>query len=159
MNRRNFLIIFAILFSSSFLFAQNLMKQQPVSLKFVPAEKAKPGSTVQATIEVTIQKPWHIFGENPGMKGITPSQFTLDSSAGATLDSVTLSKPTSQYNPVFEKTLLLYEEKMTVTLNLKLAADSHGEIPLKGTFQYQACSDKLCLPPRKEPFSAAQPLE
>lgn len=150
----------ALLIAASLLSAADLVKPAPpVSLKFVPAAGAKAGSTVDATIEVSIKKPWHIFGANPGVEGLIPAEFTLDSCTGATLEKVVLSKPSTVYSKVFEKNLSLYEEKLTVTLTLKIAEGTVDKIPLQGSFRYQACSDTTCLPPKREPLTATQTLE
>lgn len=159
-HRQRLTIVALLVLSTSILFAADLVRPAPpVSLKFVPATGAKPGSTVVATIEVTIKKGWHIFGANPGVEGMTPAEFSLESCTGATLEKVVLSKPSTVYSKVFEKNLSLYEDKMTVTLTLKIAAETSGTVPLQGTFRYQACSDTTCMPPKREPLLAAQPLE
>ena len=157
---RAFFLTLPLLCCASLLFAADLVKPAPpVSLKFVPAAGAKAGSTVDATIEVTIKKPWHIFGANPGVEGLTPVEFSMDSCTGATVEKIVLSKPSTVYSKVFEKNLSLYEDKMTVTLTLKIAEGTSGKVPLQGTFHYQACSDTTCLPPKREPLMAAQILE
>ena len=154
-HKKNLLIIFALI--GGVCFAADLVKPPvPVSLKFTPAADAKPGGTVTAVVEVDIKKPWHIFGANPGVEGLTPAELTIDSSTGATISQVTPSKPATVYSKIFQKNLSLYEDKMTFNLTFKIDPAAGTGIPLRGSLHYQACSDTTCLPPKREPFVATQ---
>lgn len=131
-------------------------REPPLKLKFVPASSAKAGEMIQTKVEVEINKGFHIFSEKPEIEGVKPSLLLLEESKAFTVDKIEFPKPVEVYSDVFQKKLNFYRDKVSITVFLKLNAGISSEIPVNGTLQFQACSDKLCLPPSKQPFSGEQ---
>lgn len=155
---KKILAFFLILYVAS-LTSADFKRESPVKIKFIPAQSARAGSTIEAKFEVEIGKDWHIFSEKPEISGIVPSQLILDPSDDFSVEKITLSKPTPVRSDIFEKTVNFYQDKMTISVLLKLNSKAGVEIPVKGIFQFQACSSRLCLPPTKQEFSATQPVK
>ena len=144
-----------ILFVAGLLQAQ-FRRDPPLKLKFVPASGAKAGEMIEAKVEVDINKDFHIFSEKPEIEGVKPSRLLVEESGAFTVDKIEFPKPVEVYSDVFQKKLNFYQDKISITVFLKLNPGISGEIPVNGTLQFQACSDKLCLPPSKQPFSGKQ---
>jgi Thiol:disulfide interchange protein DsbD, N-terminal len=80
----------------------------------------------------------------------------VEGSDAFTVDKIEFPKPLEVDSDVFQKKLKLYQDKISIAVFLKLNSGISGEIPVNGTLQFQACSDKLCLPPSKQSFSGKQ---
>lgn len=139
--------------------AQFSKPEPPVKLKFVPAENPAAGATAETKLEVEIAKGWHIFSEKPEIERIRGSQLLLDTSDDFTVEKISFAKPISVYSDVFQKTLNFYQDHLTIAVLLKLNQNENGSLPVKGTFLFQACSDRLCLPPGKLTFSGVQTIQ
>ena len=152
MKRISLALIFLFIYSAS---AVSIRRPpQPVKLKFLPAETAPVGSAIEAKLEIEIDDGWHIFSEKPEIEGIKATQVSLDPSDAYSVLKITFPKPVAVRSPIFQKDLNFYQNKVTISMLLK--AEVAGEIPVKGTLAFQACSDKLCLPPAKQVFSGIQ---
>jgi DsbC/DsbD-like thiol-disulfide interchange protein len=136
--------------------AQLIKPESPVKITLQPATEAESGKTIEAKLNLEIKPNWHLFSEKPEISGITATQIHIEPSDHFTLEKVIFPKPQSVYSDVFAKNLNLYQGKVALTLVLKLHANFSGEIPIKGSIKYQACSDALCLPPKSENFEGSQ---
>ncbi len=147
--------VILILLSAGFAHAQ-FHREPPLRLKFVPASNAKAGETIDVKVEVDISKGFHIFSEKPEIEGVKASRLVVEESDAFTIDKIEFPKPSEVYSDVFQKKLNFYQDKISITVFLKLNPGISDEFAINGTLQFQACSDKLCLPPSKQPFSGKQ---
>lgn len=136
-----------------FLQADLIKPENPVKATLVASQNVKAGSTVEAKIDIEIQKDWHLFSEKPEVPGITPTQVILDPSDSYTVEKIIFPKANPVYSDVFEKTLSFYEGQITIPVQIKIKPGVKGALKLKGILKYQTCSNTLCLPPAKIPLS------
>lgn len=136
--------------------AQLIKPEEPVRIFFHAATSAQPGNTIEARIEVEIKPGWHLFSQKPEIRGITPTQVKLEPPKGYTVEKILFPKPEAVFSEVFGKNLNLYQEKLTITLVMKINPDASGKLPVAGSLKYQACSDQVCRPPITQKFSGVQ---
>jgi DsbC/DsbD-like thiol-disulfide interchange protein len=149
------ILICAMMFlMASVVSAQLVKPDPPVKVTFVSTADAKEGSTVDARVEVEIQKDWHLFSEKPEVPGVAPTQILLDPSDAFTVSKISFPKPTPVYSDVFGKTLNFYENKISIPVQLQLKSGVKGDVKIKGAFRFQSCSKIVCLPPTKLPLTA-----
>jgi DsbC/DsbD-like thiol-disulfide interchange protein len=131
-------------------------RPEPVKLRFVPADAAKPGAVVEIKVDMEVTHGWHTFSDKPEVPGIIATQLILDPSEAFTVERIDYPKPVAVYSDVFKKNLNFIEGQASITVALKLSEKAAGEVPVKGLLKFQACSDTLCLPPAKLPITGAQ---
>lgn len=146
---KNFLLVISLLLIAFLSYADMMKRENPVKATLITSHSAKPGSTVEAKVDIEIQKDWHLFSEKPEVPGISPTQIVIEPSDAFTVEQVTFPKPNPVYSDVFEKTLSFYEGQISIPVKIKIKPGAKGEVQLKGFLKYQSCSNTLCLPPSK----------
>ncbi|RKZ37187.1 MAG: thioredoxin [Gammaproteobacteria bacterium] len=115
-------------------------------------------------VELNIQDGWHINAHQPLQKNLIPTSVSLDkTAAGRYIKSISYPKPDYLQLSFQQATLALYQG--TVRLRGQLI----GDIPLKKEIpsssktnlmsirlKFQACNDKMCLPPEELVFKIAE---
>jgi thiol:disulfide interchange protein DsbD len=103
------------------------------------------GDDVEGTILVTIAEGWHVNSNKPKDEFAIATDLTLDP---ATADLVAVSWPPDAMK-AFEftagKQISVFDGKFPVHFKAKLKA---GAQKVGATLRYQACSDRVCLPPK-----------
>lgn len=124
---------------------------KPVALKggahsktflHLEATQAKPGSTVYAAIEFTLDKDWHIYYKNPGDSGIAPTVKikTPDISPGEILF------PPPEKIIAASLTSYGYHGRVVLLVPLTVAAGTKpGKLKVEGKLDYLECRES-CLP-------------
>ncbi len=106
--------------------------------------------------EASIDQGWHIYGLNmPDIDNtVPPTSFTVDTIGGIELiGNVIPDRPaTAKVDEVMALKLDQWEGNVTFTQHFRLKAPAKGAA-ISGIIQYMACSNKVCTPPAKEPFS------
>jgi DsbC/DsbD-like thiol-disulfide interchange protein len=100
------------------------------------------------TIEITIEKPYHIYANPVGQEDLASAQTVVTITGKNKLDDVKIDYPKGKVHP--DKTIgdfNVYEEKVTITAKVQRGKGDSG--PLKATIKLQACTDKNCLMPAK----------
>lgn len=156
LQRKYFIFVFLIVGLATISSAQLIKPDNPVKITFQPGPTAEPGKTVETKLEIEIKPGWHLFSEKPEIPGITPTQVHLEPSDRFTIEKTLFPKPEAVYSDVFRKNLNLYQNKITLTLVMKVRPGPSGSIPVEGTFKYQACSDQVCRPPISQKFAGVQ---
>jgi len=131
---------------------------QPVHLTaaVTPKPAAEPGSRIAIEVTAAIDEGWHVYGLEQTPGGPTPLRATLDENetvqaAGA----ATGSAPSKQHDSSFN----LETETYTRTFVLRLPAQIMPHAPAGKqltpvSVRFQACNDRICLPPRTVHLSA-----
>jgi thioredoxin:protein disulfide reductase len=113
----------------------------------LPAE-VKPNDTTEATVQVTVQKGYHINANPPTFPYLIGTELSLQLSPPLSVSFIVYPDPITKTFPFAEKPLAVYEG--TATLKVRLKADKSaqpGTQNLSGKLRVQACDDQVCYAP------------
>ena len=113
--------------------------------------EAKSGGEVKATIKFTVGAGHHVNSSQPTRDYLVPTKLTIASTNGVKAGAVQYGATKSLPVPG-EKPEPGYEEEVTITVPLTIAADAKLPVTLPAVLGYQACEGKVCYPPRKLKF-------
>lgn len=125
---------------------------QPVQWTGSIASKRPVNSGSKATVEVAadIQDGWHIYGLNQGSGGPTPLHVALD--ANDTLQAagaVRGTAPVKKHDTSFDIDTEVYTHSFTLQIPAQVTQHlPAGKRDVSVSVRFQACSDRVCLPPR-----------
>jgi thiol:disulfide interchange protein DsbD len=120
------------------------------SARSVNASSRAPG---QAVIRVRgdIVNKWHVYSMTQKPGGPKPLTFELENANGFSLGTVKAPKAQLAYDAEFKIPTETYSGTPTFEIPVRWTRQlSGGSNELRLVIRYMACSDKLCLPPRKE---------
>ncbi len=128
--------------------APSVFAQKPeISYAFVTETTAvAPGTTVRAVVSFTLNEGWHVNAHTPLDAFLIPTAITLNEhDAISVVDTI---YPAHSLFTLLGDELAVYEHEFNVGLLLKIADGAPtGEQKLTGTLRFQACNDKMCMPP------------
>ncbi|MBS1774232.1 MAG: hypothetical protein JST82_15345 [Bacteroidetes bacterium] len=114
--------------------------------------KSKGNHEYELVFHLTIKDKWHIWSMTPGGDGfLIPPSFTFNKAADVQLVGKTTehgNKVTSTVEGV-EGKVHYYAGKVDYVQVVKVK----GSSKVSGTYEYQVCSDNVCLPPKTNSFS------
>ncbi len=114
--------------------------------------KVKPGQTVKVPLHITVAKGWHIFGADWN----SPTRIELGTAKNLSYAAPKLPPAHKVHIGAIDKDANVYEGAMLVTLEVTAAKTATpGSAALDGVVRYQACSDQVCMLPKKAPFKIA----
>jgi len=126
-------------------------------------EKPRPGEHARVILNIKIHQGWHIFSVIPGEDDFSPipTTFKISNDSLILVGPVYESNPINGPNPILNLELSFHEEKATLFQNIKIPLDikSHSIQLSSAKISYQACSERVCLPPRTQEFSLEIPIE
>lgn len=106
--------------------------------------QSRSGDEVEGTVLAAIAAGWHVNSNTPGDEFAIPTVLELDAAA---LESPRITYP-AHVMKAFEftggKQLAVYDGTVAIRFRGKLKP---GAKTIAATLQYQACSDRVCLPP------------
>ncbi len=95
-------------------------------------------------LRLALEAPWHVNSHTPSLEDLVP--FTLQAGAGWRLGPVAWPPAVEQRLSFEPAPLSLYEGEVEITAPLEAAGEPL--VPQASvTLRYQACNDRLCLPP------------
>jgi hypothetical protein len=126
------------------------------------------GNRFSLVLEITPHKGMHVYA--PGASGyrvialtVAPQAFVRTLPMQFPPSEIYFFKPLNERVPVYQKPFTLLQEVIPeVTPEAEAAARGKDTLNLTGTFEYQACDDKLCYNPASVPLSwtlALRPFE
>ena len=136
--------------------------QQVVSATLThPERPVRPGQAVTLTIDMQIEKGWHVNSARPTLEYLIPTRVTFpDLDARQVVDVAYPEGHLVELKFAPGETLSVYEGKTTIRATIRPPADAPlGRTEMPGRLTYQACSDKACLPPETREFRLALLLE
>ena len=145
MNRRG--VPLALLLLAAVAPAQKL---NPVQWSVDPQEAtAPPGSKVAYLLTAHLEPGWHLYALSVP-KPINSTSIRIGESAAIASVGIYQPAPRTIFDPNFGFNVETYEGQATFRVELGLAKDAPAG-PLQIAFQtrFQACNDKMCLPPRR----------
>jgi thiol:disulfide interchange protein len=109
------------------------------------SSQARPGDTINAALQVSMEKGWHTYWRNPGDAGIaTAVEWKFP-------EGVT---PSELQWPIPEKLVVatfnafVFEGQILLPLRIKIAPTAKpGEVSLKGKASWLECTEQFCAPP------------
>lgn len=106
----------------------------------------------QATIRIrgNIISRWHVYSLTQKAGGPKPLSFVLEPARGFSLGAVSGPKPQHAFDAEFNMETETYSGSPEFTIPIRWTSLPAGTTELRIIVRYMACSDKLCLPPRKE---------
>ena len=134
----------------AFSVAVSLRAQDPVHWTAkASAATLAPGGRFDVVLSATVDEEWHVYSVTQGPGGPIPTTVAVGPKALFTRDGAILGPaPVTAFDPNFEIKTETYDGAFTLTMPVKLAADVRGG---RGTARvevgYQACTNRLCLPP------------
>jgi DsbC/DsbD-like thiol-disulfide interchange protein len=125
---------------------------QPVqwSSTTLPKGPVKPGSKIAIELSGEVQDGWHIYGLTQVSGGPTPLRVSLDENVtvqatGAAWGTAPVKKHDSSFN--LDTELYIHSFSLDLPAQVKRQA-SAGKQSVPVSVRFQACSDRICLPPR-----------
>ena len=130
--------------AASLSFAQNNV------LSIAPPDKvtAKAGSEVSAKIVAQLRTGYHCNSDKPSDDYLIPLKLTW-TAAPLEVAAVVYPKPQMEKYAFSEKPLSVYSGDFEIVTKFKVPASAPpGPAVLTGKLRYQACNDRMCLPPK-----------
>ena len=117
-------------------------------------EDPRPGENVRLVLAFELHPGWHVYSIIPaeGEFPPIPSSMEIKSKNLEQVGPLFESRPVTAHDPVLDQVLSYHKEQGRLYQNLKVGDEfsAGSEMELSGNFIYQACSDKVCLPPKTE---------
>lgn len=124
-----------------------LAAQDPVHWSArVAAKGIQAGAAFDLTLTATIDDEWHIYSVTQGAGGPVPTSVTVGAPF-ARAGAIRGPDPTTAYDPNFEIKTATYDGTVTLVVPVR-APERATPSALHVGVTYQACTDRLCLPPR-----------
>jgi len=122
-----------------------------VAVKSAPVElRAK--SNGEAVVTLTIQPTWHINANPPSPDYMIATKLEVRGMAGVTSGTVVYPAAMPLKVEFDENPMMVYSGTATLKLPLRAAIDArNGTHSLAGKLTFQACNDKVCMPPETIP--------
>jgi hypothetical protein len=106
-------------------------------------------NTVQSLdLTVQVKNGFHVNSTTPDDEYLIPLRLTFNQGPLQVAD-ITFPKPKMQTFQFATKPMSVYEGDIRTTAKLKIPANAPAGVQtLIGKLRYQACNDRMCLPPR-----------
>ena len=121
------------------------------SLKLNSSKKTyKKGELFTLQLKAQIEDGWHLYALEEIPNGPRPTRISLPDDQAFTLaGEIAQPMPISKFDENFGVETQFYEEAVTFSVPLKIAATAKpGGTKLRLQVRYQTCNDTLCLPPK-----------
>jgi len=110
---------------------------------------AKRGSTQDVQFTVQVKSGYHVNSNTPADEFLIPLKLTFESGVPVEVTSITWPKPSMEKFDFSQKPVSVFQGDVKATAKLKASADApSGLTHVTGKLRYQACNDRMCLPPR-----------
>lgn len=110
----------------------------------------RPGAAIDVAITGTAEDEWHVYAVTQGPGGPVPTTIGIPNDSPFSRNGPIRSpEPVTAFDPNFDIQTETYDGTFVLTLPLRLAADAPGHAAtLRIAVGFQACTNRLCLPPR-----------
>lgn len=110
------------------------------------------GTRARATLRVTMPANVHIQSDKPNDPTLIPTVLTVDPPAGVTVERIVYPAPSSLAQAGRPAPLAVFGPELTLEIHLSIASTAAaGEIRVPATLRYQACDDRVCFAPARQP--------
>ena len=119
-------------------------------------ENPRPGEHARIILDLKIHHGWHVFSVIPSEGDFSPipTTLTFEGESILMIGPAYESNPITAYNSVLDMVLSFHEERVSLFQNIQIEKELSGGSLWKniGNLTYQACSDRVCLPPKTDEF-------
>ncbi|MGI4758410.1 MAG: protein-disulfide reductase DsbD domain-containing protein [Janthinobacterium lividum] len=129
----------------------------PVRWSAEPLARPVPvGARFQVVLHAAIDPGWHLYALQQPEGGPMPTEIALQQDAPADLLRVDQEKPRRVADPQFHLLTAYFVQAARFTLRLQANGSVvPGAHPLHVLVRYQACNDRMCLPPHEDSLTVA----
>lgn len=114
------------------------------------AAEARPGQRITLMIEMDLRPGLHVYA--PGVVGYRPVVWSLESSPAFTAHAVDYPPSRPLHLQAIDETVPVFENRVRLLRDVTIDGKAPpGELAITGTFQYQACDERICYPPETVP--------
>ena len=112
--------------------------------------KTQKDSIYNVMLQLHIAKGWHINANPASQDNLIPTTITVDTNTPMEIVDVAYPKGRSTRFEFSTQSLNVYEERLTIPLQLKLKPNmiSSGKVPITLKLTYQPCNETECLLPQ-----------
>jgi hypothetical protein len=112
-----------------------------------PRSFGKRGATVAAPITVQLREGYHVNSNTPSEDYLIPLRLTWNA-APLQVAEIVFPKPKMERYAFSETPLSVFTGDFEIVTRFRVPADAKpGTTKIAGKLRYQACNNKLCLPP------------
>ncbi len=116
----------------------------------VDSASAQAGTTVHASLNVSLPKDVHVQSDKPRDPSLIPTVLTIDPPAGVTVTEIVYPAPTDFAQAGQKEPLAVFGPTFAIGVRLTLAKDlAAGDVIVPARLRYQACDAKACYPPAR----------
>ena len=133
--------------------AGNLAAQKldPIKWAFEGPVTAPPGSTAVLKLTANIEETWHLYSLTTPKGGPIVTTVEMEDHPAIRGYKIYQPKPVRALDPNFNLDTETFEKRAEFLVLLELKPDAPaGAFDVTAKMRYQACTDKLCLPPRRK---------
>jgi DsbC/DsbD-like thiol-disulfide interchange protein len=138
-------------FWTSLLLALPLAAQAPAPVLSIaePAKvTVKRNEPATQVLKISLKPGYHVNSNAPNDKSLIPLRLTWDDGMVETV-SITYPKAHIEKSEFSEEPLSVFSGDFEIVSRIRRKASAQpGPAYLTGKLRYQACNDKMCLPPR-----------
>lgn len=110
--------------------------------------KIKRNTTAVANVRVQLRPGYHVNSNTPSDEYLIPLKLTWDAAPLQAVD-VTYPKPGMEKYQFSAKPLSVFTGDFDIATKFKAPSNApNGMAIVSGKLRYQACTDRLCLPPK-----------
>jgi Thiol:disulfide interchange protein DsbD, N-terminal len=120
---------------------------------FLATNAAHPNSDVKVAVVAQIVPGYHINDHKPSLDYLIPTQLNFEKLSSFKVVKAVYPRGTPRKFAFLDSPISVYEGETRFGAILRVGRSLRlGTYKLRGTFAYQACTDRACLPPQKVPF-------
>ena len=109
----------------------------------------KRNQSFTADLRVQLRNGFHVNSDKPADPYLIPLRFTWPAGQAAQATEVVFPAPKMEQFQFSKQPVSVFEGEFKTTVRFKTDANAPlGPKKLNGKLRYQACNDKMCLPPR-----------
>jgi uncharacterized protein YyaL (SSP411 family) len=109
----------------------------------------KAGSKAQITVTLTVQEGWYLYGKNPAVDFLIPTEVIAKASSGLIVRSVESPTPEEKMDPLLGQKLRTYSGKIDFLVSIEVSENCNpGDQSIELIIVSQACGNGTCLAPQ-----------
>jgi len=131
--------------------AQTTLNSLSNVVSVIPPEKivAKRGTSQTVDFTVQVKNGFHVNSNTPSDEFLIPLKFTFAPDGPVQVEGIEYPKPSMEKLEFSPKPVSVFQGEFRARARIKAPANApSGTTQLSGKLRYQACNDRMCLPPR-----------